>query len=306
MFVPFFHHHCKTLDQQNIADLPMLLKQYYPDQSYQSADSINQLHTAWLMRDLHKALPSSKTNPLSCLQNPQLRRDLLGLCPTGLADYLHIYNQLAEDKIFWQQVPFSSEHEQAIERLKKTYPLLQQQPIVDLSWRLDMGLLCSAIIEQHCQQRGLLDKTQSLWAYSMDYAILAMWQAEHVSSHRLRAWLSALLQGVALIVMQKQLQQHGYNGDEHQLLSDIQFYQYRLAYWIGKDWGMPEDLLFSLRQRFMKDKPFTDNTLILQRAQHLSFIRDLRQQQQFSKRHALQMLLSFQSDSITENAEQLL
>lgn len=306
MFLPFFRHHANLLGQCNIAQLPILLKQYYPEQQGLPAHAINKLYVAWLLRDLQNKTYYRSNNTLEQLQNPIFRQQYIGPCPTGLTDFLHIYDKLADDKLYWQDVPLSSVQQQQILELQQQHPILSSDIFYDLAWRQQMGSLCTVVILQQGKTYHWVKENDALWQYSVENAAIMMWQAHQQTSHRLRAWLAALLHGVALAAIRKLVEELGHGHNSQQLLQDAIHYQYRLTYWIAKDWGLPDDILFSLRQRFMCDKAFSDNTLMMQSAEHIAFIRDLRQHQQFSKRHCVQMLLSLRSDVVKQHLDSLL
>lgn len=306
MNLPFLHHQAKLPDKQAIGLLPMLLKQHYPANSEQTADALNRLYLAWLFREFHPSCDLASKNSLHVFQQPEARLQLIGSCPAGLTDYLHIYDKLANDTLYWQDVPLSSLQQQQMQQLRDNHRLLNTQLLAQAPWQQQMALLCTTIILQHCQRFNLIREQDDMLHNGMDNAFLALWQAIQHNGHGLRAWLGSFMQTIALLLIRQHIAQQAARPNEHQLLLDIAHYQHRLAYWISKDWGLPDDILHSLRQRFLPEPQLSGHALIMQRSEHIGFVLDTRRHAQFSKRHSKQMLLSLHYPPLTPHINSLL
>lgn len=304
MNLPFFHRHQPLLNNQHIHVLPSLLKQHYPEQGACFSEALDMLYLAWLFREFHTPADHASKNLLWCFQQPAWRQQQAGNCPAGLIDYLHLYDKLADDKLYWQEVPLSSAQQQAMQFLQQQFPLLSL-PLSHTDWQRQMALLCTGVILDYCQQQQMTNHS-ALLNNGIETAFIALQQANHYGGHGLRAWLGSMMHCLALLLIHRQLQNSPARQQEHVLLADIAHIHHRLAYWISKDWGLPDDLLFSLKQRFLPGQSLPLNAIVMQRAEHSQLILDSCRQQCFGKRQALHMLQLLHQDDRAEQLANLL
>ena len=84
----------------------------------------------------------------------------------------------------------------------------------------------------------------------------------------LHAFLMPLIHFIGLLLIHRELDKHPVLPDAQQLLTEIDKMNLKLSYWIAKDWGLPVDILYTLKERFLMPEQLSLSGELMQKSEH--------------------------------------
>ena len=110
---------------------------------------------------------------------------------------------------------------------------------------------CASFIDVALSDEGSNVFHNSILQEGINLAYISSLIASDKQFDPMRLFLTAIMRSVSLLLVHNQLQQSEGLPSKKQLFSDIQSLLPRLDYWLAKDLGLPDDILHTLKSRFM-------------------------------------------------------
>lgn len=292
MNIPFIHHHNNGwLDRAQLPPMHQLashirqLQQHDPQAARQQLD---RLLTAYCFRHLGthgQAAPEPAL--LDALYQPARRAALIGSLCIDMAGDMQADGSALRQRLQTAMPALRASHRQHC-------PKPQAGALLAADHDLDRqrALLITSTFSDHClHDAGYHEHV--LFHCGIDNALLALQLARQQGQHPLYAFLATLLQYLALVYIQQRIRAASSRPDPVHLLHAIGQLDRRLAYWISKDWGLPDVLLDLLRQCLPGQHTGPAAQLVLH-SEHVWLLLRLQQQQLLSRHQTRRLLSSMQ------------
>lgn len=275
-------------------------------------DHLNLLAHAYLFRERLAACQAPGTAArlaiLEDLKSPAYRLSLISHLPCSL----HRLLQLDE----------TSRYRSEISRLLCLAPALEHRAVIianqppfheqggpiyhfdELAEKLEtpslLAIICAAILWQHCLAEKGDEGQDQLFRIGLVSAHIHM-QLALADNHPspLRSFLLSLLHYVSLLYISRELQGKNLITGEKELLHELDQLAPRLCYWIAKDWGLPDDILLTLKERFQQPHHLSPTAQVMQKCEHASLALLLYHNGLFSRRQIQKLLPAMDIDSDT-------
>lgn len=302
--IPFLHSPAhQLLDHEHSSNLPCIKSRLFllSDKNREQAlHTLNRLGNAYLFRGFSSHCGASNEQVLRHWQAPQHRSMQIGSLSPAFIQQLHRYEQQLEQGMQLQEVPTDATTAEKIRLMACQYPLLGNKLWMpeDVTLHQKAALLCTALLAEHCLPAQNCRYGHALLAAGINNASIAMQLALQHDCNPLRSYLASLMHSIALLYIYFSLKTTVELPGEHQLLDEIQHTDRRLAYWIAKDWGLPEDILHMLKQRFQSGSATTTGARLLQKSEHAGLAITLFHDKLLSRRQVKNLLQTMELEQL--------
>lgn len=159
-----------------------------------------------------------------------------------------------------------------------------------------LAIICTAILKQHCLHKKSSAVETQLFEHGLRNAYISLCLAHKLESDSLSAFIAGFLHFISLIYLHQELQITDVHPRQDLLLQEITHFLPKFNYWLGKDWGLPDEILQALRQRFISQSDSSALCHIIQTSDHANLAIMLGQEKFINQKQTQYFLHSMQLD----------
>lgn len=131
-----------------------------------------------------------------------------------------------------------------------------------------LAMICTAILKEHCLHKHSSLVEIQLFEHGLRNAYISLCLAHKEESDTLSAFIAGFLSFISLIYLHKELQITDVHPSQDILLEALTVFLPKFNYWLGKDWGLPDEILQALRQRIIPQSDSSKLCQIIQTSDH--------------------------------------
>ncbi len=248
-----------------------------PHPNPQNIQQLNYLVNAYLFREFNTRCQNTSSLPpvLQVLKSPGYRATCIQRMPTTLNKLLREQITTRDNNILTAHIALSAESKQQALHLANHFPFIHRTPWFNHFSELQAldneefsALLCATLLQQYCLHRDSSAAEIQLFSQGVCSGYINLQLAKEQGFNPLHAFLMPLIHFIGLLLIHRELDKSAILPNAQQLLTEIDQMNLKLGYWIAKDWGLPEDILSTLKERFMMPEQLTLSGEMMQKSEH--------------------------------------
>jgi HD-like signal output (HDOD) protein len=130
-----------------------------------------------------------------------------------------------------------------------------------------LALLCATCFYKQCINNESTAAEINLFYQGVCSGFINMQIAYKYGFNPLHCFLTPLIHHFSLVIIYRELNQQTQLPNAKCVLNEIDQIHLKLGYWIAKDWGLSDDILYPLRERFLREENALQCELI-QKSEH--------------------------------------
>lgn len=237
---------------------------------WHALQTLNSLTNSWLFRDFRPLCSNSDIAPaLQALKAPGYRASRIPRPAQPLFQLLHHPHEQSTLDIL------DADSRQLAASLANHSPFMHKatwyhnfDDLLTLETDNLLALLASTILNQQIITHESKINELELFYQGVCSGYINMQLGKTQGLNPLHSFLAPLLHHIALIIIRRELQQCTQLPKASTLLDEIDSLHLKLAYWIAKDWGLPDNILSVLKQRFLSPETAGMPVLLLQKSEN--------------------------------------
>ena len=153
-----------------------------------------------------------------------------------------------------------------------------------------LAVICTAHLKQHCIKKHTAIMELELFNHGLRNAYIALCLAHKQNQDAISAFIAGFMHFISLIYLHRELQLNEIPPAKNQLLEEITAFLPGFNYWLAKDWGLPDELLSAMRERYLDTGELTGLSSLMQTADHANLALMLYQENLIHRKQTLQFL----------------
>lgn len=248
-----------------------------PHPNLHDTRQLNYLVNAYIFREFNiRCHDTQSAHPvLQKLKSPGYRATCIQRIPTTLHKLLRAQLTTRDNIALTEHIAFSPESRQQALHLANHSPFIHCTPWFNHFSELQAldrdefsALLCATLLQQYCLHRDSTAAEIQLFSQGVCSGYINLQLARENGFNPLHAFLMPLIHFIGLLLIYRELAQHSILPNAQQLLTEIDQINLKLGYWVAKDWGLPEDILYTLKERFLLPAQLTLSSELMQKSEH--------------------------------------
>ncbi len=159
-----------------------------------------------------------------------------------------------------------------------------------------LAIICAAILKQHCIKQSTNAIEQDFFQQGVYCGYISMMLARENRYSPLKSFITCLIHFICRLYIYRELENKKKLPNKHDLLLELDSLSVKLSYWVAKDWGLPEEILFTLKERFQQPRDLSLSAYIMQKSEHANLALMLYQHGQFNRKQTQKFLDSMNID----------
>ncbi|NRB41579.1 MAG: hypothetical protein HRU20_24430 [Pseudomonadales bacterium] len=155
-----------------------------------------------------------------------------------------------------------------------------------------LAVVCTAFLQQHCLSKNTHAVEKQLFQHGLRNAYISLCLSHTQQQDGICAFISGFMHFISLIYLHRELQLNEMPPAKGRLLEEITAFLPRFNYWLAKDWGLPEEVLKALRERFLDTGELEGLSGLMQTADHANLALMLHQENLIPLKQTRQFLQS--------------
>ena len=284
-------------------DLRLLHPQHYePSYNSRCQHQMQAFFIEYFCKDFSSAPASYTPEHHHCglfhdLKSPSYRATLTQHLPQAISRLLHASRHSLNNDESSKKLVLSPSIKQHMLLIANKPPFAQQQIFNDFSQMKThmehnefLAVICTAFLQQHCLNTHTCDVEKDLFAHGLRNAYISLCLAQNQKQDGLSAFINGFLHFISLIYLHRELQACEVQPAKDVLQNEITQFLPRFNYWLAKDWGLPDDMLSALRERFIENDDLSSLAIIMQTADHANLALMLFQERLINRKQTLHYL----------------
>lgn len=157
-----------------------------------------------------------------------------------------------------------------------------------------LAVICTAFLKAHCINKNTTAQEKRLFEDGLRNAYICLCLAQKHQQDGISAFISGFMHFISLIYLHRELTAYETPPSKDILLNEITHFLPKFNYWLAKDWGLPDNLLTALRERFLDTGELSGLSGLMQTADHANLALMLFQENLINHKQTQQFLQSMQ------------
>ena len=235
------------------------------------------------------------------LKSPTYRATLTQHLPQSISRLLHASRHCRSNEESAQKIILSPYIKHEVLNLANQVPFCLDgifENFTDIKENMSqhefLAVICAAHIKQHCIKKNTVQLERDLFLHGLRNAYISMCLAKKQNFDPVAAFIAGFMHFISLIYLHRELMLNETPPAKTVLLEDITAFLPGFNYWLAKDWGLPDELLIALRERYLDSGELTGLANLMQTADHANLALMLYQENLIHRKQTLQFLQAMQ------------
>ena len=157
-----------------------------------------------------------------------------------------------------------------------------------------LAVISSAILKQHCLPDKGCDIEIDFFNQGVACGYINMLMAPEYNQSPAKSFLTSVINYISRLYIYRELSRRTQLPRKQDLLQELNTLSPKLSYWIAKDWGLCDEILDTLRERFQHPEELSVSATIMQKSEHANLALLLYQHGQFTRRQTQRLLTAME------------
>lgn len=274
--------------------------------AHDDIDQLNFLMNAYIFRQFNTAcnITQLQCSALQDFKSPSYRSLLIKQLPSNLNRLLHFDELSVDNKTLEKVLCLSPSVQEQTVNIANRSPFVSNNQYFrhfdDIKNQLEqqdlLAVTCAAILKQHCMSEKSSATEQDFFHQGLCCGYISMQLARENRYSPLKSFITNIIHCICRLYIYRELENKKRFSSKHDLLLEINDLSPKLSYWVAKDWGLPDEILYTLKERFLQPHDLSITGQIMQKSEHANLALMLYQHEQFSRKQAQKFISSMNID----------